>query len=322
MKALPLSSFLTVAVLFFLVPLEVQAQAWVSYKDEALLSFSYQYLGTDERSSTRSQVFVLNGDVGITQKLTFNGAINYVATRFTGSGRAHNPGVDNGTWNTSFQDARIGVRYKAYEGSDWMLTPSAALVLPVTDYPVSGHASLGLGLKELQLGLSAGKLLTFSGVPRAYVESSFTYAFMENAEAIPHHGLSHTLEHDLSQVLSDEVTIDRTQLRWELGYFLFDSVTVQFFGTWQNTLGGIQFNAVTVNGIENHDQVAEADLILLGGGVSFPIGDALDLYVAYNDMVWRVNSHDARALTFGMTWGFNVRSLFGRPSDPTDDDEN
>ena len=46
--------------------------------------------------------------------------------------------------------------------------------------------------------------------------------------------------------------------------------------------------------------------MVLGGAVSFPVGNAIDLWVEVNDIVWRVNNHDARAVTIGMSWGFSA----------------
>ena len=120
--------------------------------------------------------------------------------------------------------------------------------------------------------------------------------------------MGNTILRDAAVDVSEAISLDRTRLQWTLGYVLSDSVALQFFGSWQNTLGGLQFDAATKRDIANHDQLAlaEADLVVLGGAVSFPVGNAIDLWVEVNDIVWRVNNHDARAVTIGMSWGFSA----------------
>ena len=180
-----LVSLTVVAVHCVVVPSKGLAQAMTPFQGDSFFSLNYQFLGTDERASTIAQVFAVDGDVGLTDRLALSAELNYLTTKWTGSGTQHNPLVDSGSWNAAFQDARVGVRYQALDGSAWMLTPSVAVVLPVTDYEFSGHAALGLGLKELQLGMSVGRFFNLFGQSRAYFEGSYFYSFLENGEHDP-----------------------------------------------------------------------------------------------------------------------------------------
>ena len=87
--------------LVLLIPANAQAQAWATPKGEAFLSLSYQYLdagdhlfsdsvlfGQDFGSNsidfgrTQSQVLVLDGDIGVTDRLTVNAAVAFVSAKY------------------------------------------------------------------------------------------------------------------------------------------------------------------------------------------------------------------------------------------------
>ncbi len=176
-------------LVFLLLPtgLIAQEEAWVPPKGELFWSVRYQWYKADDHlfssdvlgpeltpleelqgvdfdsaaldlGKMESQLIVLDADIGITDKLALTGGLAFVQGKYTqsGSGGPEGP-IDDGAFHGNFQDARIGVRYMALNGS-WVLTPSATFVLPVTDYPIIGHAAIGRGLKELQLGVNFGRL--------------------------------------------------------------------------------------------------------------------------------------------------------------------
>ncbi|GMR23618.1 MAG: hypothetical protein BMS9Abin37_2064 [Acidobacteriota bacterium] len=325
---------LALSVLVFLMPTGVFAQeeAWVPPKGEFFWSVRYQWYKADDHllssdvlepeltpfeelmgidfdstandfGKMESQVIIMDGDIGITDKLALSGGLAFVQSKYTQSGLGSAEGPqDDGTFNGNFQDARIGVRYLALNGT-WVLTPSATFVLPLTDYPIMGHSAIGRGLKELQLGVNFGRLLNIGGMPSAYIQGSYAYTIMENI---------------------DVVGLDRSNLVLSGGYF-HRAITVQVFGSWQKIHGGIDWaHDIRVRQnlgeiIETHDQAAATRDFQVGGGVSFQVSEAADLFVALNNTLWGANTYKGRTLSFGMTYGFQAFGGIGTPRVPYGD---
>ena len=144
--------------LVLLIPANAQAQAWATPKGEAFLSLSYQYLdagdhlfsdsvlfGQDFGSNsidfgrTQSQVLVLDGDIGVTDRLTVNAAVAFVSAKYLEGGPFGPEGLtDDGNWHGDFQNARLGVRYMAFDDGTWVLTPAVSYGFPTTAYATLG----------------------------------------------------------------------------------------------------------------------------------------------------------------------------------------
>ncbi len=308
--------FLT-AALVLLIPASALAQAWTPAKGELFLSLSYQYLDAGDHlfsettqfgvdfgtksvdfGQSQSQVLVLDGDIGITDRLTVNAAVAFVSARYLEGGdttfgpiNAEGP-LDDGNWHSDFQNARVGVRYMAFNNGTWTLTPAVYYGFPATAYATFGHSALGRHLTELRLGLIWGRLLSFSGAPKAYLQGAYSYAFMEDTPV---------------------VSLDRSNLSLEFGYFLTDSLTLQAMTDYQNIHGGIDW-ARDLNPSDNnfeglvfqHDATAASDFWRLGGGASFAVSERAELYGNINTTLWGKNLQEAITVTFGVSWGFQM----------------
>jgi hypothetical protein len=224
-------------------------QAWVPPRGEVFIAFSYQWLeannhllsdavlgptltpleelyGEDlqttatEDAQVRSHVLLLDADIGLTERLAVSGGIAFVQSQYLGPFPEH-PELDDGSLHGTVQDARIGARYAILDGASgsWAVTPFTSFVFPASDYPIHGHAVAGRGLKELQVGASAGRFLNVLGEPRAFFEGTYFYAFMEDPFDIP---------------------LARSNVDLSLGY-IHRSMTLQFFATYQNTHGGVDW---------------------------------------------------------------------------------
>ena len=190
-----LSSFPPV-MLALLIPASALAQgAWVPRKGEGVFSISSQWLEADrhlvDSSGTspleewfgidydsnsvdwgklESMAVVLDADVGVTDRLAVTGGLAFMAPRYTGN-LPDGPG-DDGDFHGSIQDARIGARFVAVNEGPWAVTPFAAFVFPTTDYAIRGHTAPGLGLKELQVGATVGRLIDIGGLSEALASGS------------------------------------------------------------------------------------------------------------------------------------------------------
>jgi hypothetical protein len=292
------------------------AQAWTPPKGGFAFTTTYQYLNATDHllsdpvlldvdlgtttvdfGTAQSQVLVLDGDFGVTDRLALNAAIAFVSSRYLEGGiypfgpvNAEGP-LDDGDWNSSFQDARIGVRYTAFDNGEWLLTPAAWYGFPTTEYATLGHSAIGRRLKEFRLGLNWGRLLSFSGRRKAYIQGNYSYAFMES---------------------TDDVSLDRSNLLVEFGYFLNKHLTLQAWTDYQNIHGGLDGTDLDAHhhdfaGIfQEHDRGLASDFWRLGGGVAVPVNDSVTIYGNVATMLWGINTQQTLSVTIGMSWGFQI----------------
>ncbi len=202
------------------------------------------------------------------------------------------PPPTNSQWHPDFQDARIGARFLAFAAGTTFVTPFATVQFPLGDYPIIGHTALGLGLNELQVGASVGKLLLF-GDQLAYLEGRYSYGFVENVQVAG----------------AGDVAIDRSEIAAEVGYFV-GPLTFQFFTTWRHVHGGV--DPVQLGGnfhtIGFHGQELKTRDWRMGGSVSLPVTSSVSVSVSYNDLVWGELVDAAHVFSMGLDWNFR---LFG-----------
>jgi hypothetical protein len=294
-------------ILAFMVPTLAPAQAWSPPKGQGSLTFTTQsldatnHLYPTEVLGTKSldigkmegRVLMFDGDFGITKKLALTTSVAYVSSRFREGGRIDetNPHAphrdlpgDDGRWHSSFQDARVSLRYAQPKGP-WVFTPSLAVVIPLTSYTTLGHASIGRGLEEAQLGLDIGRLLYRSGRPRAYAQGGYRYAVIESV---------------------GETSLRTSDLFFEMGYFAHRRLMVRGFGAYRASHGGIDWGGIHPSEFHAHDQLAAAQWTRLGVGLSIPLNDGRALFASVAKTVQGENTHDGTALSFGTTWSFNA----------------
>lgn len=311
------SAVFLVLVVAWLIPTSCLAQAFLPPKGELYLTTTYQTLysnrhlmsesvlaGIDFGSTSvdfgtiRSRVVTVDADLGLTDSLALSAGAAIIQAQFTPGEfsdvlAAHTAPIDDGAYHGGLQDVWIGFRQVVQRG-EWLFTPAITLLVPARDYETFGHSVIGRGLNRLDAAINVGRLLYFSNVPRAFVQGAYAYGLMENV---------------------GDIALDRSAVTWELGYFLTDTLTLQSFGTYQNTLGGVDWtrdlqahNDHLAESFSGHDQAAAEDFLQLGGTLSWAANDSLDFFFSYSDTLWGVNTHNARAFTVGSTWFFD---LFG-----------
>ena len=329
-RVLPLMPLALAALILQLIPSNALGQPWTPPRGEFLFSLGYQFLddgdhlladpvllGIDFGSTkvdfgkTRSQVLVLDGEIGLTDRLAVSGAVAFVGSKYTVGGFGEAYGADTGEWEQAFQDGRIGARFQVLNSPTWAVTPSVSYGFPTTNYQTLGHSAIGRGLNELRLGVDVGRVLSFGDVPKAYLQGSFSYAFME------HPDVGHILvgDHHIEP-------LNRNNLFFEFGYFLPKFVTVQAFADYQNMRGGIDtrdfdhFHGGHSDGEQAnfeeffavHDALLAEDFWRVGGGFSIPLAESVELNSNIATTVWGKNTHQALTVSLGVSWAFQ---LFG-----------
>jgi hypothetical protein len=188
------------------------------------VSVMYQYISVDGFESSQGEIdigtvdtHVLYFEVGyhLTDRMTLIAGIPYVRERYKGPFQ-HDPlaldpprpeveNVDQGDWNSDFQDVHFGVRYLVKDSGTLRIEPFALAGVPSNDYPFFGHAAIGQNLKRIEIGSS------FTYVPPisdAWYRLDLGYAFVEETLG---------------------VNIDHWNIRAEAGYFFSQHLTGRAF---------------------------------------------------------------------------------------------
>lgn len=303
-----------------LAPSAAMAQsAWVPPKGDVAVSTTYQWLiadrhlfsnltgpeltpmeiamGTDFQSDSldlgtvQSHAVALEGDVGITDQLALSGAFAFIAPKYVGA-FPENLAFDDGAYHGTVQDIRIGARYRV--GRDlWSLTPFTEFTAPLRDYEILAHAAAGLGLTMVEIGASVGRILLVDGAAKGYVQGGYGYSFVDSP--------------------FDDIRLNRSRATLEGGYF-FGRLSLQAFTSWRRVHGGIEWSDLHVDSHQHfagHDQAAATREWRYYAGASVQLTDEMSIEITYGDFIQGANTHAARSLSIGWTFGFQA---FGAPT--------
>lgn len=287
-----LAAVLVVASAMAVSPV-ARAQAWLPQKGEfgALVSYNdllnkHHYTTSGDEvdvGHTRTRTAGFAFSYAPAERLMLAASIPYVQTRFLGHSD-HGP-TDHGGTNSTWTDLRLELHYQA------MLDPVAiapyyAIVLPVTDYPIQGHAAPGRGLTENWLGFFGGVALD-EWLPGVYTQLRYNYAFVQEVADIAH---------------------DRSNVDLELGYFLSPDWSVWVVGSWQWTHGGIDVPIPPSHPLfPYHDQLAAAEFFNLTGGIGWYPGENWNVYANYTQSLSGSNAHKVdHSVTVGLGYRFDL----------------
>ena len=110
-----------------------------------------------------------------------------------------------------------------------------------------------------------------------------------------------------------DVSLDRSNLSLEFGYFLTDSLTLQAVTDYQNIHGGLDWAHDLDPSHHNfegllfdHDATAASDFWRLGGGASYAVTESAELYGSIATTLWGRNTHEAFTVAVGVSWGFQM----------------
>ncbi len=157
-------------------------------------SVSYQYIsvdgfeastGTSPIGKVETQTVSFDIDYHLTERWTVSAGVPFVRKRYLGP-FPHDPmtldpprpwveNVDQGDWNSDFQDFHLGLKYLAKDGP-LAIEPFVYYGLPTSEYPFFGHAAVGQQLWKLDVGTSFSY---FPGLSNAYYRADIAYVFVE-----------------------------------------------------------------------------------------------------------------------------------------------
>jgi hypothetical protein len=292
---------------------EANAQAWVPAKGEGAVSVLYQNRFVEDhflaggaridRGEIQSNNLLFDVTYGLTDRLTVTMVLPFVRTQYRGGFR-HPSDVDNGQPHSGFQNVSLGARYNILDSAAITITPFIGTNMPTHNYEYFAHAAFGTRVRELEVGLYAGRMIG-GKLPNTFVQARYAYSFAEEIVNIHH---------------------DRSTLDVEVGQFVTPSLRVFLMGSGQTTHGGIDtpdagWRAMPVELGEHHDRVARLQMLDVGGGVQFSVNRSVDVFASFVKTLAGRNAHAlSRGLTVGASWSFgraSIASLFADRREPS-----
>ncbi len=288
-------------------PLPAAAQSFTPPQGVGSVTFGWQFVdNTGHRLSdgffrasgqSVSTSALVEVDYGVTDRLSATFGIPYVFAKYTGAMPPPSglPVDSCACWHSAFQDLSLAARYRF--GDDiWAVTPVVKYGQPSHDYPYRGEAVVGRNLKEAQVGVTTALRLV-NLLPKASVQAGYTYSFVE--KTLP------------------DISIDRSNGFFDVGYGLTRWLYVRGAATWQRTHGGLRAGSPTGNPfpfpgeLNTPERFAQRDRLIrtnywqLGGGLSYSAGP-VDVFAAITKYVWGRDAHNGVAYTVGSTWYFDL----------------
>lgn len=272
------------------------AQPWLPRQGEGAVAVLYQNLyverhifGNNQRLDVghiRSQAVLLDVDYGVSDRFTIGASLPFVASKYTGTRpHVHADGhtADDGDYHWGWQDVRLDARYSLV-AFPVAITPFVAVNLPTHNYEYFAHSAIGLGMKEVQAGVSAGA--AWSAV---YVQGRYAFGRYEKV---------------IDQRRS------RSTFDAEVGWFATPRLRVFVFETAQVSHGVYDilpgFVGLTSDQIQHHDQLGRANIFDVGAGANVAITPTVDLVVALLKTLDGVNAHATKyGLTAGLSFSFS-----------------
>ena len=311
-----------------------RAQAWLSPKGEASLSIGYGNVfirdhlfgngQTFDDGHMRSNTIGLDLEYAISARFTADFAVPYVASRYYATESAFvgpdphiapdGTTIDDGEYHGTFQDVQLALRWGAIK-RPFVLTPYVAALIPSHDYRYFAHSAAGRDLHEYLVGFFAARRLD-PFLENGYVQLRYSYAFVEKVLGISH---------------------DMSTADLNLGYYLTPSLGARGILSYGYTHGGLSIPALlTPSGYDafvrrfcdpvlqcgpgdstpawlHHDQITHDVYLNAGGGLTYSLNGAVDVYATYFRTLSGRNGHKiGSGLGVGVTLNFSPAQVARR----------
>jgi len=257
-------------------------------KGHGQISLTYQFNSTDGFESNigdlpigsiDTQVMNFELEYALTDRLTVVAGIPYVRKRYNDGPLPHDPllldpprpyieNVDDGDWNSDFQDFNFGARYRVKDGA-FSVEPFVYLGMPSQEYPFFGNAAVGQQLTRLQVGSS---FMLYPGLSNAYYRADIGYVFVEET-------LGESVNHWI--------------VRTEAGYQFGPRITGRLFVLLKKGSGlsvpddypGFP-DQLTDELWYQHDRMLKHNYMNIGIGLDWVLNDYYSVSSNYMEMVW------------------------------------
>jgi hypothetical protein len=282
-----------------------QTQVGVPGKGHGALTLSYQdnfvyystiYNGDRFAIGTITHhTMLVNLDYGLTDKLSINVGLPYMAIRYSGPD-PHDPStlqnphgqhiIDDRHYHSGWQDWGLGLRYQWLD-KPLIVTPFVTFNSPSHDYVTFAHSALGTHQNRLQLGVSVARRF---GPPfeNLFVEASYGYSIMAKI---------------------DNRRVNHSSLSVDLGYFVTPRLSADLLVFGQKTHNGLDFPfdypSQTDEHFFHHDDTFRTDFIGVSAGVNYQLTPRYGFFANYGRMLRGENTHLVKyAITVGISRSF------------------
>ena len=267
---------------------DINAAETESRKGHGQIVLTYQFNATDgfesdigalPIGSIDTQVMNFELQYALTDRLTIIAGIPYVRKRYNDGPLPHDPllldpprpyieNVDDGDWNSDFQDFNIGARYRVKDGA-FSIEPFVFLGVPSQEYPFYGNAAVGQQLTRLQVGSS---FMWYPGLSNAYYSADVGYVFVEKTLG---------------------VSVNYWNVRAEAGYQFGPRISGRLFGLLKQGSGLSVPGAfpgfpgqLTDELWYQHDRTLKHNYLNIGIGLDWVLNDQYSVSSNYMEMVW------------------------------------
>ncbi|NNE61948.1 MAG: hypothetical protein HKN35_13725 [Woeseia sp.] len=271
-----------------LLSLSANAAEGESRKGSGQFAVTYQFNSTDGFESAIGALpigsidtHVMNFELqyALTDRLTVIAGIPYVRKRYNNGPLPHDPAlldpprpyienVDDGSWNSDFQDFNIGAKYRLKDGA-FSVEPFVFLGVPSQEYPFYGNAAVGQQLTRLQVGSS---LMWYPGLSNAYYGADIGYVFVEETLG---------------------VSVNYWNIRAEAGYQFGQRLTGRLFGLLKKGSGlsvPTDFPGFPTQLTDElwyqHDRLLKHNYLNIGIGIDWALNEHYSVSSNYMEMVW------------------------------------
>lgn len=294
-----------------LIERAAHAQAWVGFEGNSLtLGTDYTYAPSDRviESEFNGELLFVSADVSnhsvalsaeytVIPKLAFSVTVPILTTHYTLPAEGEDPGFpahgryDDGNYHTVLQDLRVIGRYMVLF-EPLAVTPHLGFSMPMTNYETVGYAGAGRGLKQLHLGINAGKYFT-SGVPNLYVHGSYEFSLVERYET----PFPETAEYGQN----------KSDVKGLIGYFITDDIEVNLGVDWRKPHGGLNFVDFNNDGVtevvrDHHDGLLRESFLIAGLGASYQVNERFRVFAVTRFWITGENTRDVNVFGAGLTY--------------------
>lgn len=212
----------------------------------------------------------------------------------TGFAYPHSPAPgewDDGEMHSTLQDGRVGARYQLL-AEPFVLTPHAALTVPLADYETNGYAAVGRHLIQGHFGASVARTLD-PVLPNLYIHAMYEFTLSQKSDAAP---------------TTDEINQNRSDIAAQIGYFFLEGdLEINAAANWRLTHGGVDFeidqwNMATDEQREFHDELLDEDFIFLGGGLGYALTPSVQLTAYTRFFITGQNTRDTMLFGLNAAW--------------------
>jgi hypothetical protein len=177
----------------------------------------------------------------------------------------------------------------------------------LSDYATVGHAIVGRGRPQVRAGLNVGRALS-ELIPGMYLHGRYQFAYVLPLTKDAYADDPGVVHMDSDSDTLKKVSIHRSMIDFELGYFFFEDLSARLTAHWEITHGGIEYvdtldDALSITS-RNHDVLGAERYFLAGIGLSYILLDEVFISATFLKWIDGSNTHDSDS--FNLTVAYTI----------------